>query len=64
LNVTVPLSERASLRLFDFYERGQINDWHYANFNNTLVYGNRVYADAGPQGYNTDVVGLFLNVRL
>ena len=63
-SLTVPLSDRASLRLYDYYERGQINDWHYAGFNNTLVYGNRAYADAGPQGYNTNVVGLFVNVKL
>jgi hypothetical protein len=64
LGFTLPLSERASLRLLDYYERGQINDWHYAGFNQTLVYGNRVYTDGGPQGYNTNLVGLFLNVRL
>jgi hypothetical protein len=64
LNITIPLNERASLRLFDYYERGQINDWHYAGFNNTLVYGNNLYTDAGPQGYDTNVVGLFLNVKL
>jgi hypothetical protein len=63
-SLTVPLCDRASLRLYDYYERGQINDWHYAGFNNTLVYGNRAYADAGPQGYNTNVVGLFVNVKL
>jgi len=64
LSFTVPLSDRASLRLYDYYEHGQISDWHYAGFNNTLVYGNRVYTDAGPQGYNTNVVGLFVNVKL
>jgi Putative outer membrane beta-barrel porin, MtrB/PioB len=64
MSVTVPLNDRASLRLYDYYERGQIYDWHYAGFNNTLVYGNRVYTDAGPQGYNTNVVGLFINVKL
>jgi hypothetical protein len=64
MSFTVPLSDRASLRLFDYYEHGQINDWHYAGFNNTLVYGNRVYTDGGPQGYNTNVVGLFLRVQL
>jgi hypothetical protein len=61
---TVPLSDRASLRLYDYYERGQISDGHYAGFNNTLVYDNRVYIDAGPQGYNTNVVGLFINLKL
>jgi len=64
MSFTVPLNDRTSLRLFDYYERGQINDWHYAGFNNTLVYGNRAYTDAGPQGYNTNVVGLFVNVKL
>jgi hypothetical protein len=42
----------------------QINDWHYAGFANTLVYGHSVYTDGGPQGYNTNVVGLFFNVKL
>jgi hypothetical protein len=64
LNVTVPLSERVSVRLFDYYERGQIDDWHYAGFGNTLVYGHSVYTDGGPQGYDTNVVGLFFNVKL
>ncbi|MDB6082290.1 MAG: hypothetical protein JWN43_171, partial [Gammaproteobacteria bacterium] len=26
--------------------------------------GNRVYTDGGPQAYNTNVVGLFVNVKL
>jgi hypothetical protein len=64
LNITVPLSERTSLRLFDYWEHGQIYDWHYQGFNNSLVYGNNVYTDGGPQGYNTNVVGLFVNVKL
>jgi hypothetical protein len=64
LNVTVPLSERVSLRLFDYWEHGQIYDWHYQGFNNSLVYGSNLYTDGGPQGYNTNVVGLFVNVKL
>jgi Putative outer membrane beta-barrel porin, MtrB/PioB len=66
LSFTVPLSAHASLRLYDYYEHGQISDWHYAGFNNTLVYAgnNAVYADAGPQGYNTNVVGLFVDLKL
>jgi hypothetical protein len=31
---------------------------------NTSVYGNRVYTDDGPQGYNTNIVGLFVNLKL
>ena len=64
LSFTVPLGDRTSLRLYDYYEHGQINDWHYAGFSNTLVYGNRVYTDAGPQGYNSNMIGLFINVKL
>jgi Putative outer membrane beta-barrel porin, MtrB/PioB len=64
LSLTVPLGDRTSLRLYDYYERGEINDWHYAGFSNALVYGNRVYTDAGPQGYNTNLIGLFINVKL
>jgi hypothetical protein len=60
----VPLSDRASLRLYDYYEHGQISDWHYAGFNNSLVYGNIAYTDGGPQAYNTNMVGLFLKVKL
>jgi hypothetical protein len=64
LNVTVPLNDRVSLRLYDYYELGQISDWHYAGFNNTLVYGHSVYTDGGPQGYDTNVVGVFVSARL
>ena len=64
LSLTVPLSERASLRVLDYYERGQISDWHYAGFNQTLVYSNKVYTDAGPQGYNTNLVGIFFRMTL
>ncbi|MBS0439302.1 MAG: MtrB/PioB family outer membrane beta-barrel protein [Proteobacteria bacterium] len=62
--VTVPVNERVALRLFDYYERGRINDWHYAGFGQGLVAGNRVYTDAGPQGYNANLIGLFVNVKL
>jgi hypothetical protein len=64
LNITVPLNERTSLRLFDYWEHGQIYDWHYQGFSNSLVYGNNLYTDGGPQGYNTNFVGLFVNVKL
>jgi hypothetical protein len=64
LSLTIPLTERASLRLYDYWEHGQVADWHYSGFNSSLVYGDRVYTDAGPQGYDTNVVGLFVNVKL
>ncbi len=64
LNITIPLNSRASLRLYDYYERGSVYDWHYAGFSNTLVYGDRVYTDGGPQSYDTNIVGFFVNVKL
>jgi hypothetical protein len=62
--VTVPFGNRVSLRLFDNYERGHIYDWHYAGFDQGLVVGNRVYTDAGPQSYNGNLIGFFVNIAL
>jgi hypothetical protein len=64
LNVTIPVSHTTSLRIFDYFERGRISDWHYNGFDSTLVYGDRVYVDAGPQNYNANVLGVFLSVKL
>jgi hypothetical protein len=64
LGVTVPFNQRVSLRLYDYYERGYVNDWHYAGFNQTLVYGSSLYTDAGPQSYNQNLIGLFVNIKL
>jgi hypothetical protein len=63
-SVTVPISNRISLRLYNYWERGQVSDWHYAGFSKTLVYGTDVYSDGGPQSYNVDVIGLFVSVKL
>jgi hypothetical protein len=63
-SLTIPVGNRISLRLYDYYEHGQVSDWHYAGFNDTLVYGDRVYSDGGPQGYNTNIAGLFVSVKL
>lgn len=64
IGATVPFSERVSLRLFDYYERGRINDWHYLGFDQGLVVGNRVYTDAGPQSYKQNLIGLLVNMKL
>jgi Putative outer membrane beta-barrel porin, MtrB/PioB len=63
-SVTVPFTPRVSMRVFDSYERGQINDWHYAGFNQSLVSGNTLYTDGGPQSYSQNLVGIFLSVKL
>ncbi len=62
--VTVPFTERVALRLFDYYERGRISDWHYLGFDQSLVVGDRVYTDAGPQSYKTNLIGMFVTVKL
>ncbi|HEY6986104.1 MAG TPA: MtrB/PioB family outer membrane beta-barrel protein [Rhodanobacteraceae bacterium] len=64
LGVTIPIVSRISLRLFDYYERGHIDDWHYSGFANGQVIDHRVYTDGGPQSYSANLVGLLLNIEL
>jgi hypothetical protein len=64
LGLTVPIARRISLRLFDYYERGDIADWHYLGFSKGLVIDHRVYTDGGPQSYGANLLGLFLNIEL
>jgi hypothetical protein len=63
-SVIVPLTPRASVRLFDYYERGDIDDWHYAGFNQSLVYGHELYTDGGPQSYSQNLIGVFISMKL
>jgi hypothetical protein len=62
--LTFELSKRVSLRVFDNYEIGHIDDWHYAGFSRGLVVGNTLYTDGGPQSYRENLVGLSVAVRL
>ena len=64
IGITFPLHERASLRLFDYYERASIRDWHYDGFDRVRVIDHRVYADGGPESYDANMVGLLLRVTL
>jgi len=61
---TIQLSERASLRIYDKYERGSIADWQYNGFSQGLVTGNTLYTDGGPQGYSENLVGVLVRVKL
>jgi len=63
-SVIVPFTPRVSLRLFDYYERGHIDDWHYAGFNQSLVYGHELYTDGGPQSYSQNLVGVSISIKL
>ncbi len=64
LGVTVPVSERISMRLFDYYERGHVSDWHYLGFDASRVFDHRVYLDGGPRSYSANLVGVLVNVQL
>jgi hypothetical protein len=61
---TIQLSERASLRIYDKYERGSIADWQYNGFSQGLTVGNTLYTDGGPQSYSENLVGILVNVKL
>jgi hypothetical protein len=64
VGATIPLAKHFSLRVFDYYERGRIDDWHYDGFDSGLVIDHRVYTDGGPQSYAANLVGLLLTVEL
>ena len=64
VGLTIPVATRVALRVFDYYERGRVSDWHYAGFDTSLVYDHRVYTDVGPASYSTNVVGAFLIIKL
>lgn len=63
--LTASLTERLSGRLFARYETGSFTDFHYAGFENSLVYAHRVYTDRGPaRDYDAGLIGLLFNYRL
>ena len=66
LNVGIryPLAHNVSVRLFDYYERGTLRDWHYLGVDQQRVYDHRVYTDGGPEDYSDNLVGLSFEVRL
>jgi putative beta-barrel porin MtrB/PioB len=64
IGLTFPIAKRMSLRVFDYYERGHIDDWHYLGFAAGQVIDHRVYTDGGPESYSANLVGLFLHVDL
>jgi hypothetical protein len=64
LGVTIPLMRRVSMRLFDYYERAHVSDWHYAGLDAGYVIDHRVYTDGGPQSYSANLVGLLVSIEL
>lgn len=66
VGINMPINDRVSLRLFDYYERGRVNDWHYAGFEQTYVVPNQntLYVDGGPQSYDQNLIGLLIRIVL
>lgn len=64
VGLSFPLSSRFSLRVFDYFERGRIQDWHYLGLEQARVIDHRVYSDGGPQSYTSNLIGLLLDIRL
>jgi len=64
IGVTVPIMPRVSMRLFEYYERGRVSDWHYFGYDTGRVFDHRVYTDGGPQSYQSNLVGMLVNVQL
>jgi hypothetical protein len=64
LGLTMPIRERVSLRVFDYYERGRISDWHYLGLDQGRVIDHRVYTDGGPENYNANLFGVLLTIKL
>jgi hypothetical protein len=64
IGLTFPLTRRISLRVFDYYEKATISDWHYAGFDAGQVIDHRIYTDGGPESYSANLVGLLLDIAL
>jgi hypothetical protein len=64
LGVKVEVTDRVSLRVFDNYEIGRIEDWHYDGFDQGLVVGNTLYTEGAPQNYSENLIGLLVNIKL
>ena len=63
--LTTVINDRCSARMFARYELGRFADFHYAGFENELVYAKRVYTDQGPtRKYDAGVIGLMFNYKL
>ncbi|MBL8298323.1 MAG: MtrB/PioB family outer membrane beta-barrel protein [Rhodanobacteraceae bacterium] len=64
LGISLPLTPRFSLRVFDLFERGRVDDWHYLGLEAAQVIDHRVYSVGAPRGYAANLIGLLLDVRL
>jgi hypothetical protein len=58
-------TRRVGMRVFDIFETGSFNDWHYLGLQDNLVIDHKIYTDLGPQRrYSANLIGVLLNVKL
>jgi len=71
-NLTVPLTERLSLRFFYRYQQMTIRDWHYQNLDGAPValgaagataLPTAIILDGGPEDYNANWFGAMLRIK-
>jgi len=65
LGLDFAVTPSVGVRLFGRYEHGSFYDWHYAGLAQSLVVGNKVYTDVGPQQhYSVTLLGVMLTMKL
>ena len=64
VGLTIPITNRVRMRVFDTYERGDMFDWHYQGFGDVRVLDHRVYTAEGPSDYSVNMIGVTMEVSL
>ncbi len=54
------LSSRTSMRVYHRFQKSRIGDWHYRGIDTSAVINKVVLIDDGPQDYQVNIIGLFL----
>ncbi|MDR2187473.1 MAG: MtrB/PioB family outer membrane beta-barrel protein [Azonexus sp.] len=63
-NLIYPLEKSMAIRLLYAWEKGSIDDWHYAgNLTGNVGGASQILMDGGPEDYSVHVIGLFLNAQ-
>ena len=72
-SLTIPLTERTSVRLFYRYQKEDIRDWHYQNIegapvvlgaNGATALPTAIILDGGPHDYNANWYGVMFQIKL
>lgn len=63
-SVKVPFTAKVGAKFFAAWEEGHIFDWHYKGMDADRTTGNMIYTDGGPEGYDSHVIGMLVEVKL